>query len=97
MSFSINRYGELACNMMAVEWCRRAYFFYSLWTDNDDVHYIYSPEDIASYEEDLAFSTWLLDVPVDNPSWERAMALRGLVPDLPRTKSQATKKDALFI
>ena len=81
-TFSLAKYGELACQMLAEEWCRRRQFWFNMWREQGDSDYMYTKEDIDSYQEDLEFVNFLCETPTDSPAWERAEALRKQVPPL---------------
>ena len=48
-SFAFSRYGEPAAVQLSVEWCRRMQHWFNPWLANDDTHYQYVEEDLASY------------------------------------------------
>ena len=80
VSFSIPRYGEAACVVMAQAWCKKCQFFYDIYCAADNVNYNYSAGDIASYEADAVLVELVLERGVDDPLWDRGFAVHNLVP-----------------
>jgi hypothetical protein len=79
-SFSESKYGREGSSALALQWCRRLQHFYDIWCKQDDPKYIYTPEDIASYQEDPAWTLFWSTVPANGPLRDRAEAIRALVP-----------------
>ena len=51
-SFAMSMYSDDICFAMASEWCRRMGFFYSLWIEANDHSYIFTNNQLNSYEPD---------------------------------------------
>ena len=67
--------------MMTEEWCRRSSHFFNIWLNQDDWEFRYTPEDLASYLEDLEWVSWLADeVGLESDTWARAQELRRRLP-----------------
>ena len=82
-AFSIPLYGEHSGHMMAMEWCRRLQHFYDIHAAQPNEEYEYSAAEYASYQEDLEWVTFLCGLDIASPTWERASAIRSLVPTNP--------------
>lgn len=78
--FAPSKYGDESAHMLALEWCRRCEHFPQIWVANDDPEYLYTQDDLASYQEDLEFVTWLCGVDAMSATWERAAKARKLKP-----------------
>lgn len=78
--FALSKYGDESAHMLALEWCRRCEHFFQIWVANDDPEYLYTQDDLASYQEDLEFVTWLCGVDAMSATWERAAKVRKLKP-----------------
>ena len=62
VSFSIRKYTMDGAMAMAREVKRRANHFYGIFLRGDDENFIFSDDDLESYEEDLGWVTWLIVV-----------------------------------
>ena len=47
-SFTIDRYGELGCSMLALETCRRLEHFYNIWLMAEDDPYVFTESSLNS-------------------------------------------------
>ena len=79
-SFSIDRYGELGCSMLALETCRRLEHYYHIWLMADDDPYVFTDADVNSYKEELPWVEWLLAQDREGFTWERAHKVKALAP-----------------
>ena len=82
-SFALNKYGEEACALLALETARRLQHFYDIYVFAEDDPFTFSEEELVSCPEDEAFITWLLTIDAMSPTWERAQKVRVLKPSPP--------------
>ena len=67
---------------MALEWCRRCEFYYQMWLSQSEKSYKYTPADLASYEEDFDWTSFICELDVESPTWHRAGQIMVLQPRL---------------
>lgn len=94
-SYAFNKYGNDAATQMAVEWCRRMSHFHDIYLASGDKMYIYSKDDLGSYEEDSEWLDFLAAQDADSAMWTRAEGLRCLFPEpKPRPAASASSSKA---
>ena len=47
-SFAYGKYGDAVCNALALYWCQRMEYFYSIYTGQDDLTYAFTLDDVQS-------------------------------------------------
>eukprot|EP00974_Lingulodinium_polyedra_P099620 9648979-Lingulodinium_polyedra.AAC.1 len=78
--FLFSAHGELAANMLAREWCRRAHHYYVQWAQAaEDVPFDY--ESAEAYEDCSEFIDWACGVPTDTQTFARIVEVRGARPN----------------
>jgi hypothetical protein len=81
-SFAVKKYGAVAAHAMALEWCRKCEFFYQMWCSQSERNYMYTPADLASYDEGYDWTSFMADLDVDSHTWSRASQVMALQPRL---------------
>ena len=79
MRVNIARYGEEGCHILAVEWCRRSEYFFSLWVGNPAFGG-YTQEHFDNYEECDDFVIFMLALVPPDPAIARGTLIRQLHP-----------------
>ena len=47
--YDAQKYGDHSAAVLAREWCRRLQYFWNLYRDSGDPHYVFTAADIAAY------------------------------------------------
>ena len=82
-SFSFRKYGKEAASSLAMEWCSRMQYFFSLWQSQADPDYCFSQADLDGYCESLEWIDFMLNIPNDaTQTLERARKLRCMCPSI---------------
>ena len=82
ISFGVKRFGPAAAHGMALEWCRKCEFYYQMWHSQGEQNYMYTPADLASYEEDYDWTSFVTNLDVESPTWHRASQVMAMQPRL---------------
>jgi len=83
VSFTLSRYGDLNCSVLALEWCRRMQFWFDLWLEQGNTKYCFSAEELLSYEETPEWMAFCENAPSTGALADRISAIRGLFPQSP--------------
>ena len=82
ISFSVRRYGPAVAHAMASEWCRKCELFYQMWSSQAEQNYIYTPADLASYDEHDDWTSFMANLEVESRAWDRASQAMAMQPRL---------------
>ena len=82
ISFAVKKFGAAAAHAMALEWRRRCEFYYQMWLSQSEKNYMYTPADLASYEEDFDWTSFIGELDVESPNWQRASQVMAMQPRL---------------
>lgn len=82
ISFAVKKFGAAAAHAMALEWRRRCEFYYQMWLSQSEKNYMYTPADLASYEEDFDWTSFMGELDVESPNWQRASQVMAMQPRL---------------
>lgn len=78
--FTLRAYEEAPCNAMALEWARKCQYYYNVYKNAQDEHYMYSDKDLADYRESPEFLAFCAELPEGHAAWKRIFPLRELAP-----------------
>jgi hypothetical protein len=81
--YALATYGEVAAHAMALEWCRKCQYYYDIYKEANDEHYVYSEADVADYREEATFLEFTSDLGAEHPAWKRLLPVRELAPTNP--------------
>ena len=76
-SFTLSKYGENVASALALFWCRKMQFLLALWEHQDDMDYVYRPEDVEAANDDSEFEEGWKDLPATHPCWGRGEGHQG--------------------
>lgn len=77
--FHFSAHGELACNVLAREWCRKADFFFRRWCDSVGSE-TFADRAAHAYCESEEFLDWAVQVSIESPTWAKISELRAAFP-----------------
>jgi hypothetical protein len=76
-----DKYEEKAASSMALEWCSRMQHYYDIYAAQDDPDFLYTQEQLDSYEESLEFIDFMLAIPDEYVvTLDRCRKLRAMKP-----------------
>ena len=77
----VKKYEEKAASSMALEWCSRMQHYYDIYAAQDDPDFLYTQEQLGSYEESLEFIDFMLAIPDEYVlTLDRCRKLRAMKP-----------------
>jgi hypothetical protein len=82
-SYAYLKYGQVSAHQLASEMVRRSQHFYMLWESSENDAFVYSVEDLKSYEVSLEWVTFLTEQPVAGVIFEQGILINALVPQNP--------------
>lgn len=91
-SFSFALYGEDTARILSDEWCFRCQWFFVIWRGQEDLNYLYQPEDGKGYIPSEAFIDVYLSLPSLGPITDRCSEIFNLFPSEPVEPSKGRKK-----
>ena len=74
-SFTVRHFGRAESSTLALQWCSKMQFFFDLWMSQRKRDYVYTEEDLESYQPGDGWNVFLQGLPADSPARERAEAL----------------------
>ena len=82
--FHFGRYGRENARMLAKEYIRKGNYFCRMWVDSDDdaEAFVYTRAMVAGYVPSYEFINWAADLAIDDPSFDMALEVRELAPDV---------------
>ncbi len=74
-------HGQEDSHQIVREWVRRCTFFFSMWHDAGcPDNFVYSPFQRTSYRQSLQYLDWVVELPVESATFERALVVNRLEP-----------------
>ena len=84
-AYYYSKYGRIEAHWLAEQYCKRASHFFDLWLEGDDPAdgvYMYTDEELNSYQGDLEFVTWV-QAEDEGDAYDEGVKLQNLVPTNP--------------
>lgn len=90
-SWSIRKYQEHAASIMALAWCHRMQYFYSLWLEVESDAYEFTEDDVKKYVEPLEFMDLQIALPLETTDLrKRVEDIKSIRPTKMRTLSTSS-------
>ena len=79
-AYYYTHYTQENANQLAREFCRRGQYYWNMYYESDDPDFVYTQEQIDSYEEDVPYLEWQAMLAEDSVCWDAIWELEGFKP-----------------
>ena len=83
VSFSVAKYGDRDPSVLARAWCHKMEFFYAIWSEQDNWHYVFQGADHVAYIPTDEYTEFFLALTIDDIAAPGAAQIQNIAPGAP--------------